>query len=68
MAGNDMIELSVEIKAQSEKGLQVYDGKKLFWLPKSQTVCETHEWHQLKTGDTIDISIPEWLAEKHDLF
>jgi len=36
-----------------------------FWLPKSQ--IEFDEGIDRKRGDAINVAIPDWLAEKHDL-
>lgn len=55
---NDLIDISGEIKAETEKAYRFYDGKETVWLPKSQ--CEWNEEEKTMT-------MPEWLAMEKGL-
>jgi len=54
----------------TDNAILVYDtdpGDK-FWLPKSQIEFDPDDLLGLKSGEIIEIDIPDWLVEKHDLF
>lgn len=55
---NDLIDISGEIKAETEKAYRFYDGKETVWLPKSQ--CEWKEEEKTMT-------MPEWLTMEKGL-
>ncbi len=56
---NRMIDLCLEIIAETEAAFKVTDGFVTNWIPKSQVelqgCCEP--------GDTVVFDMPEWLAE-----
>lgn len=56
--GNDLVDISGEIKGVTEKAFRFYDGSKTVWLPKSQV-----EWD----AETNQMSMPEWLAKDKEL-
>lgn len=54
MAGrSDLIDVAVELRAETEKAWQVFDGTRSSWVPKSQA-----EFDQVSGVPTL----PEWLA------
>lgn len=66
---NDVDDYTLTIKAKplGKKAFMVenLDGKDV-WLPYSQ--CTTNgDWDEVERGDTIVITIPDWLAEKNGL-
>jgi hypothetical protein len=52
--------------SETDKGLAVRtDGDaSLFWLPKSQIDFPEKEYRR---NQIIRVTVPDWLAEKHDL-
>lgn len=52
--------------SQTERGLAVRrsEDDEMFWLPKSQVQFDDKEYRRLAV---ISVTIPDWLAEKHDL-
>lgn len=54
--------------SESESGkaiaVRVDEDHSMFWLPKSQIEYEDKGY---KRHQVIHITIPDWLAEKHDL-
>lgn len=55
---SDLVDISGEIKGETEKAYRFFDGKTTVWLPKSQ--CEWYEDEQTMT-------MPEWLAKDKEL-
>jgi hypothetical protein len=49
-------EITVEIIRESDRAILVSDGDVQEWLPKSQ--CE----YEGEVGQTVVVSMPEWLA------
>lgn len=49
---HDIIEIAAELKMETDKAYQLYDGTKTAWVPKSQ----------VKKNDDGTFSMPEWLA------
>lgn len=47
-----IIEIAGELRIETDKAFQIYDGKKTEWVPKSQVE---------NNGDGT-FSMPEWLA------
>jgi len=56
------IEIAVEVRAQTDKAMLVFDGKTECWIPKSQIndYCEDN-------GSITSIFITEWLAAQKEL-
>lgn len=52
----EQIEITVEILRESERAIFVTDGDVKEWLPKSQLEYEGD------VGQTVVVSMPEWLA------
>lgn len=53
-----LVDISGEIKRETEKAYLFYDGKRDVWLPKSQ--CE---WD----ADKKEMTMEEWLAREKEL-
>lgn len=56
------IEIAVEVRAVTDKAIQVYDGKTETWVPKSQISNWCDGPDEAPGTDTTPIFIPEWLA------
>ncbi len=54
MSRLDLIEIAGEVRAETDKALRIYDGKKTEWVPKSQV-------EDNKDGT---FTMPEWLAQE----
>ena len=54
---NEDIEITIEVRHETDSAYLVYDGKAEVWVPKSQVsdYCE-------ENGCVTSIFIPEWLA------
>lgn len=53
---SNLIEVSCEIRHETEKAYLIFDGTKEVWLPKSQVEVEDGE-----------VTMPEWLAMEKGL-
>jgi hypothetical protein len=53
MSKREIIDITVEIRAETEKAYQVFDGKITVWVPKSQVEYDP---------DNKTIAMPAWLA------
>ena len=62
MSDGDLIEIEVEVVAETPKAMLVNDGKKEVWIPRSQIkdYCE-------EKGKVTSIFITEWLATEKGL-
>ena len=49
---NDLIDIAGEIRAETEKAIQFFDGDVVVWLPRSQ----------IEVNDDGTVTMPEWLA------
>lgn len=56
------IEIDVEVRAETEKALKIFDGKTECWIPKSQIKDQCEE-----KGQITSIFITEWLANEKGL-
>ena len=54
MSKLDLIEIAGEVRAETDKALRIFDGKKTEWVPKSQV-------EDNKDGT---FTMPEWLAQE----
>ena len=54
---SDIVDVAGEIRAQTEKAIQFYDGNVTVWLPRSQ----------IEIGDDGTVAMPEWLAKDKGL-
>ena len=64
------IEVTVEIKHETNAAILVTDGSQEMWIPKSQIGLNdepTGKRPIYEKGTTITISIPEWLAHAKGL-
>lgn len=63
---SDVVDIDLLYVSQTEKGLAVRQSEdhEMFWLPKSQIEFEDKDY---KRHSVIKVTIPEWLAGKHDL-
>jgi hypothetical protein len=55
-----IVDITVEIRAETDKAVQVYDGKVTVWLPRSQIEID----HDCAVGGSVNVVMPEWLAEE----
>lgn len=53
MARSELFDLAAEVKSETEKAFQLFDGDKTAWVPKSQVE---------DNGDGT-FTMPEWLAK-----
>jgi len=55
---SDIIDIAGEIRAETDKAIQFFDGDRTVWLPRSQIEI-----------DAIDgaVAMPEWLAKDKGL-
>lgn len=51
--GNDLVDITGEVRSETERAWRFFDGTKTEWVPKSQ--CE---WD----ADNKTMTMPEWLA------
>ncbi len=58
MSKSDLVDVAGEIRAETDRAYQFFDGVRTVWLPKSQ--CE---WDA--TDKTM--AMPEWLATEKEL-
>lgn len=54
---SDLVDIACEIRAETERALQIYDGERTVWLPRSQ----------IEIGADGTIAMPEWLAKDKEL-
>lgn len=51
-ANHDLVDISGEVRAQTERAIQFFDGDTAVWLPRSQ----------IEINDDGTVTMPEWLA------
>jgi len=56
------IEITGQIKYETDKAMLLFDGKKEVWIPKSQI-----EGIEKKERRMVAVVIPEWLAMEKEL-
>lgn len=56
------VEIEVEVRAETEKALLVFDGRTEVWVPKSQILDQCEE-----NGKITSIFLTEWLAVEKGL-
>jgi hypothetical protein len=49
---NELVDVAGEIRAQTDRAIQFYDGSRTVWLPRSQ----------IEINDDDTVTMPEWLA------
>lgn len=49
---SNIVDIAGEIRAETDKAVQFYDGERTVWLPRSQ----------IEIGDNGTVAMPEWLA------
>lgn len=49
---HDLVDIAGEIRSQTEKAIQFFDGDKAVWLPRSQ----------IEINEDGTVTMPEWLA------
>ncbi len=54
MSKLDLIEIAGEVRAETDKALRIFDGKKTEWVPKSQ----------VEDNRDGTFTMPEWLAQE----
>lgn len=59
---NGTVEFYGELKAETERGVLVFDGDNKIWLPKSQIL----EMRKIKDSD-YEFEIPYWLAKEKEI-
>lgn len=58
---NEEVDVCVEILRESDRAILVSDGDVEEWLPKSQLEYEG------EVGQTVVVTMPEWLAQEKGL-
>ena len=53
MTRSDLVDIAGEKRAETDKAFQIYDGKTVAWVPKSQ----------VEDNSDGTFSMPEWLAK-----
>lgn len=56
--------IEVDVRAVTDRGIMVYNGKRTSWIPKSQIMDYEDD---LEIGVGINIELPEWLAIEKEL-
>jgi len=64
MSKSDLIDIVVQLKAETDKAWLVNDGTKDVWVPKSQ--CKLYKDAPLGRNEKI-LTLPEWLAHEKEL-
>lgn len=59
----DPVEFCVIIRRETDKAFLVQDGTKEIWIPKSQIELDQDGG----VGDTVVVTMPEWLAIEKEL-
>lgn len=54
---SDIVDIACEIRAQTERAIQIFDGKTTCWLPRSQ----------VEIGEDGTVAMPFWLAHEKGL-
>lgn len=54
---SDLVDIAGEVRAQTDKAIQFYDGDRTVWLPRSQ----------IELNDDGTVTMPEWLANEKGL-
>ncbi|MCP1852892.1 MULTISPECIES: hypothetical protein [unclassified Bradyrhizobium] len=54
MSDPKLIDIAAELRAESPKAFQIFDGKTTEWVPKSQ----------VEHNDDGTFTMPEWLAKE----
>lgn len=57
---SDLVDITVELRRETEKAWLIFDGTKEAWLPKSQAEIE-------RAGKAYTATMPEWLAKEKGL-
>lgn len=58
---SDLVDVSGEIRRETEKAILFYDGKAEVWLPKSLVEVERKE------RGLVEVAMPAWLAMREGL-
>lgn len=68
MHANDarVVEVAVEIVADTDLALLVSDGDRQAWLPKSQLI-DYEDSGLIYEGKAVTLTMPEWLAKDKGL-
>jgi hypothetical protein len=61
---DQVVELDLEILSETDKALRVSDGDEFCWVAKSLIKNYEEVW---EVGNTLEMQIPEWLAEQLNL-
>lgn len=73
MSDKDLVEVACTFVRHTDKAVLVNDGDREAWIPKSQIEdleydrYDAEDWYDLEPGDSLTMSIPEWLAEDKGL-
>ena len=52
MSKRELVDIAAEMKRETDKAFQIFDGAKTEWVPKSQ----------VEKNDDGTFTMPEWLA------
>lgn len=58
---HEPVEIDLEIKRITALGVRVHDGDITVWLPRAKIDYEG------EIGDTVAVTMPQWLAEEAGL-
>ena len=61
------VEIECEVRAVTRAAIQIHDGKREAWIPKSQITDWTDGPDDAPGAGTTSIFIPEWLATERGL-
>jgi hypothetical protein len=61
------VEIECEVRAVTWSAIQIHDGKRMAWIPKSQISDWTDGPDNEPGTGTTSIFIPEWLANEKGL-
>jgi hypothetical protein len=58
---SNLIDISAQLRGETDKAVRIFDGATTVWLPKSQVEVE-------HAGDgRVTVTMPEWLAKDKGL-
>lgn len=62
MPKRELIDITAEIKGETDAAYRIYDGARTEWVPKSQV--EVAAEMTKGTSNLVTVTMPEWLARE----
>ena len=62
----NMVDIDIELLNQTDLAIHVYDGSRIAWIPKSQ-IEDPEDMSYYGDGESLTITVPEWLAREKEL-